>query len=71
MKTGLSLALLLLAASTVRAEEATSSAVKIKPKSSTSSTSTRSAREGGATPDTEIVDAPTTAVLDNYGYAAR
>jgi len=69
MKTGLFLALLLSLPAAVRAEEATTSAVKIKPKASSSST--RSARDGGASPDTEIIDAPTTAVLDNYGYAAR
>lgn len=61
------LAALLLGASAARAEEATSSAVKIKPKASAE----RSARSGGATPDTDVIDAPTTAVLDNYGYSAR
>ena len=71
MKTGLSLALLLLVASAVRAEEATNSDVKIKPKASSASSPTRSARDGGFQPDTEVIDAPTTAVLDNYGYSAR
>ncbi|MBI2787181.1 MAG: hypothetical protein HYX59_00735 [Elusimicrobia bacterium] len=61
------LAALLLAAPMLRAEEATSSAVKIKPKASAA----RSARSGGVTPDTDVIDAPTTAVLDNYGYSAR
>ncbi len=61
------LAALLLGASAARAEEATSSAVKIKPKA----TAARSARSGGVTPDTDVIDAPTTAVLDNYGYSAR
>ena len=72
MKIVLSLALLLLAAA-ARAEEATTSAVKIKPKTSSSSAShaTRSARDGGFQPDTEVIDTPTTAVLDNYGYSAR
>lgn len=60
-------AALLLAASAARAEEATSSAVKIKPKASAS----RAVHSGGATPDTDVIDAPTTAVLDNYGYSAR
>lgn len=60
-------AALLLAAPMLRAEEATSSAVKIKPKASAA----RSARSGGVTPDTDVIDAPTTAVLDNYGYSAR
>jgi hypothetical protein len=62
--------LLLLASSGLRAEEATASAVKIKPKA-TAESSTRSARSGGVTPDTDVIDAPTTAVLDNYGYSAR
>lgn len=70
MKTGLFLALLLSLPAAVRAEDATTSAVKIKPKA-TSSSSTRSARDGGFQPDTEVIDAPTTAVLDNYGYSAR
>lgn len=61
------LAALLLGASAARAEEATSSAVKIKPKASAS----HAARSGGSTPDTDVIDAPTTAVLDNYGYSAR
>ena len=61
------LAALLLGASAARAEEATSSAVKIKPKA----TAARSARSGGVTPDTDVIDAPTTAVLANYGYSAR
>lgn len=30
-----------------------------------------SARDGSLAPDTEIIDAPTTAVLDNYGYSSR
>ena len=29
------------------------------------------ARDGGMQPDTEVIDAPTTAVLDNYGYQSR
>jgi hypothetical protein len=71
MKIGLTLlAALLLGASGLRAEEATSSAVKIKPKA-TASRAVRSARDGGSTPDTDVIDAPTTAVLDNYGYSAR
>ena len=61
------LAALLLGASAARAEEATSSAVKIKPKA----TAARSARSGGVTPDTDVIDAPTTAVRGNYGYSAR
>lgn len=63
-------ALLLLTSSVLRAEEATTTAVKIKPKASAMS-STRSARQGGVQPDTDVIDAPTTAVLDNYGYSAR
>ncbi|MDD5301610.1 MAG: hypothetical protein PHS14_00760 [Elusimicrobia bacterium] len=64
------LAALLLGTSALRAEEPTSSAVKIKPKASASRPA-RSARDGGGTPDTDVIDAPTTAVLDNYGYSAR
>jgi hypothetical protein len=63
-------ALLLLGASGLYAEEATSSAVKIKPKASAARPA-RTARDGGSTPDTDIIDAPTTAVLDNYGYSSR
>ena len=72
MKIGLSFvtALLLLISSGLRAEEATTTAVKIKPKASVAH-STRSTREGGLQPDTDVIDAPTTAVLDNYGYSAR
>ena len=71
MKIRLSLlALLLSAAAGLRAEEPTTNAVKIKPKTEASRPA-RSARDGGFTPDTEVIDAPTTAVLDNYGYSAR
>lgn len=63
-------ALLLLATSGPRAEEPASSSVKIKSKAS-ASRAARSARDGGGTPDTDVIDAPTTAVLDNYGYSAR
>ncbi len=62
-------ALLLLGAADLRAQE-TAPAVKIKPKAS-SSRAPRSARDGGVTPAADIIDAPTTAVLDNYGYSAR
>lgn len=62
--------LILLAVSGLRAEEPVTSAVKIKPKTSASSP-VRSARDGAGTPDTDIIDAPTTAVLDNYGYSSR
>lgn len=72
MKKSISLSaiLLLLLASGLRAEEPVSDAVKIKPKASASRV-IRSARDGGSTPDTDIIDAPTTAVLDNYGYSSR
>lgn len=63
-------ALLLLLACGLRAEEPTSSAVKIKPKAS-AARAVRSASTGAGTPDTDVIDAPTTAVLDNYGYSAR
>jgi hypothetical protein len=64
-------ALLLLAASGLRAEEPVKPSVKIKPKHSAASNNDRSARDGGVQPDTDVIDAPTTAVLDNYGYSAR
>ena len=64
-------AILILGASAARAEEATTAAVKIKPKTAAASHAPRTAREGGFQPDTEVIDAPTTAVLDNYGYSAR
>ncbi|MDO8756469.1 MAG: hypothetical protein Q7J64_00510 [Elusimicrobiota bacterium] len=59
-------ALLLLGAVDLSAQ-APASEVKIKPKAAARS----SARDGGGTPDTDVIDAPTTAVLDNYGYSAR
>ncbi len=73
MKISLSLlaALLILGTSTLRAEDATSSAVKIKPKGARAERASHSARDGGFQPATEVIDAPTTAVLDNYGYSAR
>ncbi len=61
-------ALLLLGTTSLRSEESASSPVKIKPKASSAP---RSARDGNVQPDTDIIDAPTTAVLDNYGYSAR
>lgn len=65
------LAALLLAVSVqAHSEESTSNAVKIKPKAS-ASRAVHTARDGGVQPDTDVIDAPTTAVLDNYGYSAR
>ncbi len=68
-------ALLLLGASGLRAAEpaSTPAEVKIKPKGASSSSprTARTARDGSVQPDTDIIDAPTTAVLDNYGYSAR
>lgn len=72
MKSTASLIVALLLALPAFAEEPTTDAVKIKPKSSASSRSPRSsARDGGMQPETEIIDAPTTAVLDNYGFSSR
>ncbi len=51
----------------LRAAEALSSEVKIKRKAAVA----QSARDGGVQPDTDVNDAPTTAVIDNYGYSAR
>ncbi len=76
MRSLFALALLLLAAP-VMAQPAGGSGpeVKIKPKRSGFSREARaeraSARDGSLAPDTEIIDAPTTAVLDNYGYSSR
>ncbi len=72
MKIRLSLlaALLLLGTPGPRAQEPASSTVKIKPKA-LASHATRSARDSSIQPDTDVIDAPTTAVLDNYGYSAR
>ena len=61
--------LVLLAAAGLRAEEPTSDAVKIKPKAS-ASRAVRSARDGGVTPDTDVIDAQTAGVLDNSGSPA-
>jgi len=62
-------ALLLLATAGLRAAEPAPSEVKIKPKASASRA--HGPRDGGFMPSTDVVDAPTTAVLDNYGYSAR
>ena len=59
------LAAALLAAPVVRAEDAP--ATKIRPKARKS----MAARDGAVQPETEIIDAPTTAVLDNYGFSSR
>jgi len=71
MKIILSLAggLLLLGASGACAADAAPapSALKIKAKAAREA---RAAREGSGTPDTDGIDTPTTAVLDNYGYSA-
>ena len=61
----------LFASSFAMAEEVTSSTVKIRPKRYSTPRAARSAREGGIQPDTDVIDAPTTAVLDNYGYSSR
>lgn len=63
-------ALLLLGASGLRAQEPASPEIKIKPKAARAARAAR-AVSGGLTPDTDVIDAPTTAVLDNYGYSAR
>ena len=63
---------LLLGASVLRAEEPVNNAVKLKPRrSAPAANSDRSARDGSVQPDTDVIDTPTTAVLDNYGYSAR
>lgn len=71
----LAIAALLLAGPAFPQADANAPAVKIKPKRSAFSAEARaerrSARDGSLAPDTEIIDAPTSAVLDNYGFAAR
>lgn len=62
---------LLLGTAALRAEEATLSSPKIKPKAGNSAGAPHSGSRGGVQPDTDIIDAPTTAVLDNSGYSAR
>ena len=66
-------AILLLGASSLRAEEATLASPKIKPLASKASDDgdRNASHGGGIQPDVNIIDAPTTAVLDNYGYSAR
>ncbi len=75
MRSLLALAVLLLAAPAFSQGDANAPEVKIKPKRSSFSREARaerrSARDGSLAPDTDVVDAPTTAVLDNYGYSAR
>jgi len=73
MKTMLLLSVaLLLGASAARAAEPAPapapSQLKIKAKAAREA---RTAREGMGSPDTDGIDTPTTAVLDNYGYSAR
>ncbi|MEK7389455.1 MAG: hypothetical protein AAB036_07140 [Elusimicrobiota bacterium] len=53
-----------------QAQEATVSTPKIKPKPVDPS-AMHSARDGGVQADVDIIDAPTTAALDNYGYSSR
>jgi hypothetical protein len=76
LKTWLSLAaVLLLAAPAFSQADGNASSVKIKPKragfSSEARAERRSAHDGSLMPDTEVIDAPTTAVLDNYGFGSR
>ena len=68
--TSLAAVFFLLGAGAVRAEEATLSSPKIKPKE-TEARVQHSARDGGIQPDVDVIDSPTTAVLDNYGYSSR
>lgn len=75
MKNLLALAVLLLAAPAFSQADANAPEVKIKPKrggfSREARAERRSVSSGSLAPDTDVVDAPTTAVLDNYGYSAR
>lgn len=75
MKSLLALAVLLLAASASAQADGNADKVKIKPKrggfSAEARAERRSSIDGSLMPDTEIIDAPTTAVLDNYGFGSR
>ena len=64
----LAAALLLLCPLLVRAESATVSSPKIRAKRADSSSA---GSDGALQPDTDIVDAPTTGVLDYRGYSTR
>lgn len=68
-------ALLLLAASASAQSDGNADKVRIKPKrggfSAEARAERRSASDGSLMPDTELIDTPTTAVLDNYGFGAR
>jgi len=71
MKLLVSALLVLLAAAAV-AEDSASSSPRIRPKASTSSRPSRAVRDlGPLQPDVDVVDAPTTAVLDHGGYSSR
>lgn len=72
MKIRLSLpaTLLILGISGLRAEKPIAPSVKVKPKATAYGVA-HVPRDGSVTPDTDVIDAPTTAVLDNYGYSAR
>lgn len=66
---------LLLAAPAFSQADGNADAVKIKPKRAGFSREARAERRAAfsrsLSPDTEIIDAPTTAVLDNYGFGSR
>jgi hypothetical protein len=59
-------ALLLLAGSALAAESSTVAAPKIRAKHAAAESS-----DSALTPDPEIIDAPTSAVLDDHGYSTR
>ena len=62
--------LVLLLAVTAGAEDATPTALKLRPKSA--SRAPKVARDTGPLqPDVDVIDAPTTAVLDYAGYSSR
>ena len=62
-------ALLLLLSGAARAEDATVPGPKLRPKHAAAAASAPDA--DAPPPDTEIVDAPTSAVLDDHGYSSR
>lgn len=66
----LSVLVVLLLALPLRAQE-DDGKVKIRPKSSSKTSTSTSRSSGSLQPDTDIIDAPTTAVLDYGGYSTR
>ncbi len=63
----LAAALVLLLAGAARADDATVASPKIRPKHAAAA----AASDSALTPDSDVIDAPTAAVLDDHGYSSR